>query len=107
MKISLLSWFWMACSIASYSCGEYYSKKVAENFSWFYISCIIAGYVGSGAFWIPAMIQRNGLIVLGLIWTLAAASATLLIGKYMGEVLNTYQLVGVVLAIIAAVLLSL
>ena len=106
MKISLLSWFWMLCSIGAYSLGEYYSKKVALHFSWWYVVFILLAYIGSGAFWIPAIIQRNGLIVLGLIWVLAAMASTLLIGRAM-EALTACQTAGVVLAIVAAALLSL
>ena len=106
MKISFTSWLWLLGSIASYSLGEFFSKKIAEKFSTTNLILVVIFYAGSGLFWIPAMIQRNSLIVLGFIWTILACISTIAIGLGMGETLNTPQTIGVILGIIGLLLMS-
>lgn len=106
MKTSLVSWLWLACSIASYSAGEFFSKKIAGEFRWSYFWVILLCYSGSGLFWIPAMMQRNSLVVLGFTWSLLSIVSTLAIGFGMGETLTNFQTIGVILAIAALVILS-
>ena len=107
MKITIVSWIWLISSIASYSLGEFFSKKIAGEFRWSYFWIILLCYAGSGLFWIPAMMQRNSLIVLGFIWSLLSIISTLLIGFSMGETFSTAQIVGIALAVAAILLLSL
>jgi multidrug transporter EmrE-like cation transporter len=106
MKTTLTSWLWLTASIASYSAGEYFSKKIAGEFRWSYFWMILLCYAGSGLFWIPAMMQRNSLIVLGFTWSLLSIISTLAIGFSMGETFSTTQIVGIVMAVASIIILS-
>ena len=106
MKISFTSWLWLFCSIASYSLGEFFSKKIASKFTINYLLLVVVFYAGSGLFWIPAMMQRNSLIVLGFIWTILACISTIAIGLGMGETLNLPQTIGVAMGMAGLILMS-
>jgi len=107
MNIPLAAWLWLILSVSCYGVGEYFSKEIAVEFSWRTLSFLLLGYLGSTIFWIPAMIQKNSLIILGVIWTLLVSIITISIGIYTGEVITPVQWVGVALAVIGAILLSL
>lgn len=58
--------------------------------------------------WLPALLHKNELAIMGTAWLLLATVATVVIGFFVfGETLSTLQWIGIGLALVALVLLSL
>jgi multidrug transporter EmrE-like cation transporter len=57
--------------------------------------------------WLPAIMQKNQLSIVGTIWSVLSLALTVSIGMVVfGEKLNVYGIVGIITAIIAIVLLT-
>ncbi|OGF31190.1 hypothetical protein A3H09_02420 [Candidatus Falkowbacteria bacterium RIFCSPLOWO2_12_FULL_45_13] len=58
--------------------------------------------------WLPAIMQKNQLSIVGAIWSVMSLLATVLIGLLIfGEKLNVIGIIGVVAVMVAVALLSL
>lgn len=98
---------WLLISAIFFACGEYLSKTWAANPSPFLIILIIIANILSALFWLPALLHKNQLAIMGTAWLLFAIIATIALGIFVfHEKINIIQVVGIFLALLAMVLLS-
>jgi ABC-type polysaccharide/polyol phosphate export permease len=58
--------------------------------------------------WLPAILQKNQLSVVGVMWSVLSLLITILIGTIIfRETLNLFSALGIIFAIVATILLSL
>jgi multidrug transporter EmrE-like cation transporter len=99
---------WLIISALFFACGEFLSKKFALNPSTQYVLFIIVMYTLGTLAWLPAILQKNQLSIVGAIWSVMSLLATVLIGIIIfHEHLNTIGILGIIFAAIAISLLSL
>lgn len=99
---------WLTLSALFFAAGEFLSKKFAISPRWSYVLLILATYSLGTLAWLPAILQRNQLSVVGTIWSVMSLLATVSIGVLMfQEKVNFTAGIGMVFAVVAIVLLSL
>ena len=93
--------------MAAYAVGEYLSKRYAMQPTWaLYWSCILA-YIFTTIAWLPLILRTNTLAVTSTIWNIGYFIVSIALGVLMfGEKMSPTQIVGLVLAAVAVVLLS-
>lgn len=107
MKRILFSYFWLLLSALFFAYGEYLSKKWADVPSWRMGIAVIGIDAISTALWLPAILNRNHLGIVGLLWLLIGAVATIGISLFLfRETLDWVQWMGIGFAFVALVLLS-
>ncbi|HYM75862.1 MAG TPA: hypothetical protein VE377_07775 [Candidatus Dormibacteraeota bacterium] len=106
--VNLLPTFaWLVLSAAFFAVGEYLSKKFALRPDWQGLLLVCAAYLLGTLTWLPAIVRTNQLASTGTAWLLLSMMATLGIGcGIFHEKLNSVQIVGIVLASVALVLLN-
>lgn len=104
-KIPLL--VWLVVSALFFAAGEYYSKRWALVPGWGLAGTVVLMYVLGVITWLPALLQKNQLAVLGTIWLLLGCLVTVAIGTLIfDETLNSVQWTGVGVALVALALLA-
>ena len=99
---------WLLLSVAFFAVGEYFSKSWALNPSWNKALILISMYVLGTVSWLPAIYKGQIISVVGTMWSVMSLLTTLFIGVVIfHETLTPVQIVGVLFAAIAIVLLSL
>jgi len=99
---------WLVLSALFFAAGEFFSKKFALNPKLTIVAYILLMYIFGTLAWLPAILQKNQLSIVGAIWSVMSLLATVLIGVLLfGERLNMIGLAGIVAAFIAIILLSL
>lgn len=99
---------WLIISALFFAGGEFLSKKFALAPSFTYIILIVAIYACGTLAWLPAILQKNNLSIIGSIWSVLSLAATVLIGTIIfSEKLSAVGVVGIVFAACAVALLSL
>jgi drug/metabolite transporter (DMT)-like permease len=99
---------WLFLSALFFALGEYLSKLWGENPSLRLTAMVVGVYALGTLSWLPALLHRNELAIMGTAWLLLATVATVVIGFFVfGETLTILQWLGIGLALIALVLLSL
>jgi len=87
--------------------GEYFSKKFAINPRLGTVGLILCAYALGTIAWLPAILQKNQLSIVGVIWSVLSLMATVLIGVIIfSEKLNYISIAGILAAIISIVLLT-
>jgi len=101
------SFCWLLLSAILFGCGEYLSKKWAlEPSLKGGIAVILVDAVGV-TLWLPALLNRNQLSIVGVMWALLGTVVTLSIGLFIfKETLNWVQWIGIVFAFAALALLQ-
>ena len=103
----LPTFVWLLLSAAFFAVGEYLSKKFAMHPDWKMLVAVCAAYVAGTLTWLPAIVRTNQLASTGTGWLLLSMVATLGIGfGIFHEKVNSYQIAGIVLAVVALVLLN-
>jgi len=98
---------WLILSALFFAVGEYFSKKFALNPRVMYVLLILAAYCVGTLAWLPAILQKNSLSIVGTMWSVLSLFATVLIGVLIfGEKLSLIGIVGIVMAVISIILLS-
>jgi len=88
--------------------GEFLSKKFALNPKISLVVLILIIYSLGVLAWLPAIMQKNQLSIVGAIWSVMSLLATVLIGLLIfGEKLNVIGIIGIVAVMVAVALLSL
>lgn len=106
--LSLHYLIWLVLSAVFFAAGEFLSKKFALNPKFSLVALILASYIFGTLAWLPAILQRNQLSIVGAIWSVMSLLATVSIGILIfSEKLSLTGAIGIVIAIIAIVLLSL
>ena len=99
---------WLVLSALLFAFGEYLSKKFALAPSFSYVALIVFIYALGTLAWLPAILQKNQLSIVGAIWSVMSLLATVLIGVIIfDEHLNALAVAGLVLGFLAILLLSL
>lgn len=109
MKILLMIPYviWLIISALFFAGGEFLSKKFALNPSTQYVLLIVVMYTLGTLAWLPAILQKNQLSIVGAIWSVMSLLATVLIGIIIfHEHLSIVGVLGIIFAIIAILLLS-
>ena len=99
---------WLLISAGFFAWGEFLSKKFAIAPSALFVVVILFAYGLSELAWLPAILQKHQLSIVGVLWSVLSLLATVLIGIVVfGERVNALGMIGIVLAFISVVLLSL
>lgn len=99
---------WLALSAVFFAGGEFLSKKFALNPKALLVVGILVVYSLGVLAWLPAILQKNQLSIVGAIWSVLSLLTTVLIGVLIfGERLSLVGILGVIAAFVAVFLLSL
>lgn len=98
---------WLVISAVLFALGEFLSKKFALAPSGTLIAALLVAYIISDLTWLPALIEKNQLSIVGAIWSVLSLITTVLIGVLVfGEELNTMGSIGILFGVVAITLLS-
>ncbi|MBI3305621.1 hypothetical protein HYZ82_00605 [Candidatus Nomurabacteria bacterium] len=98
---------WLVISALFFAIGEFLSKKFALGPKLIYVVFILVAYSLGTLAWLPAILQKNSLSIVGAMWSVLTLAITILIGVLIfGERLNLIGIIGIAFALIAVVLLS-
>ena len=100
--------FWLVLSALFFAVGEFLSKKFALTPKLIFVILILLAYSLGTLAWLPAILQKNQLSIVGVMWSVLSLLITALIGTIIfGEKLNFFGILGIIFAIISVILLSL
>lgn len=107
-SLNCINYFWwLVISALFFAVGEFLSKKFALSPSWIYVGLILVAYGLGVMAWLPAMLQKNNLAIVGAIWSVMSLAATVSIGVLVfGESLSAANVGGIIAAFVAVFLLS-
>ncbi|OGZ68384.1 MAG: hypothetical protein A3D44_01805 [Candidatus Staskawiczbacteria bacterium RIFCSPHIGHO2_02_FULL_42_22] len=98
---------WLLISGVFFALGEFLSKKFALDPSIKYVIYILVIYSLGVLAWLPAILQRNQLSVVGTLWSIISLLTTVIIGTLLfKEKLNIFGYIGVTTACVSIILLS-
>mgnify|MGYP001613029735 CR=1 FL=1 len=98
---------WLLLSAILFAVGEYLSKKFALNPSIIYVILLLTAYCLGVLAWLPAILQKNQLSIVGTMWSVLSLLTTVLIGVFIfSEKLSIIGILGIITAIVSVVLLS-
>lgn len=98
---------WLIISSLFFAVGEFLSKKFSLNPKFSYVIFILVFYSLGVLAWLPAILQKNQLSIVGTMWSVLSLMTTILIGVLIfNEKLSVTGSVGIIFAFIAIVLLS-
>lgn len=108
MNLSSINYIiWLILSALFFAIGEFLSKKFALNPKLGYVISIIIIYSFGVLAWLPAILQKNQLSIVGTMWSVLSLLTTILIGVLIfNERLNIAGIAGIIFAFVAIVLLS-
>src|SRR5258706_1582762 len=96
------AWAWLFISASGFTLGEYISKKWAQQPSARGAAVVVLTYAISTLAWLPVLLHKNQIALMGTLWLLLATVATIGVGLFVfGEQLTALQWVGVGLALVA------
>ena len=99
---------WLITSGIFFAFGEFFSKKFALHPRFSLLFYLLLVDVISLIAWLPAIMEKHQLSIIGTMWSVISLLLTVLIGVIVfGEKLNTLSILGIILALISVVLLSL
>lgn len=99
--------WWLLISSGFFAIGEFFSKKFALSPKVSYVLLILAAYALGTLAWLPAILQKNQLSIVGTIWSVLSLLATVSIGVIIfSEKLSIVGIIGIVLAFLAIIFLS-
>lgn len=99
---------WLIVSAVFFAAGEFLSKKFALEPSLKYVVFVLAAYLIGVLAWLPAILIKNQLSIVGAIWSVLSLLTTVLIGVVIfNEQLSFLGILGIVFALAAIGLLSL
>lgn len=97
---------WLTLSTIFFAIGEYMSKKWGMNPSWLFAIEIGLVYGFGSMLWLPALLHKNQLAVVGTFYALMSVVTTIAIGIFVfREAITVTQSIGLLLAFIALGLL--
>jgi len=105
--ISIPAIVWLLISALFFAAGEFLSKLWGQAPSIRLTILVVLVYSLGSITWLPALLHKNQLSVMGTLWLLLGVLATIIIGVFVfHEHLNRYQIIGVVLALLAMILIN-
>ena len=91
---------WLVASAIFFAVGEFLSKKFALNPKFLYIIVILVVYSFGVLAWLPAILQKNSLSIVGTMWSVLSLLTTILIGILIfKEKLSMVGIAGMIVAI--------
>jgi len=108
MNLSSINYIvWLVLSAVFFAIGEFLSKKFALNPNTTLVIIILLTYSVGVLFWLPAILQKNQLSIVGTMWSVLSLLTTVLIGVLIfKENLSLTGIIGIVFAVISIILLS-
>lgn len=107
LLLAIPAWGWLLLSAAGFTMGEYASKKWSMHPSLPFTFGVVAIYSLSNFAWLPVLLHKNQISLMGTLWLVLATVATVGVGVFVfGEKLSSLQWVGVGLALGALALLG-
>lgn len=104
--LAVPAFIWLLASTLFCAVGEYLSKKWGMNPSWTFAFLVTGVYAIGAILWLPALLHKNQLAIMGTIWALMTAVLTVAIGLFVfHESLSITQTIGILLALISLGLL--
>ncbi len=104
---SIPYYVWLAFALVPFAVGEYFSKKFALAPNGTFVAVVVFSYALGGLLWLPAILQKNQLSIVGAMWSVASFMITVLIGVLVfGERLSPIGLAGLGFGFVAITLLS-
>lgn len=98
---------WLVISALFFAAGEFLSKKFALNPKASLVVLMLVIYSMGTLAWLPAIMQRNQLSIVGVMWSVLTVVATILIGVMIfNEKLGTVSIIGIIFGMISVALLS-
>ena len=98
---------WLVISSVFFAWGEYFSKRFGLTPSVHLVLMIFLVNAFCTLTWLVAIVQRNELGVVGVIWSVLSMLVTVLVGVIVfGERPSIVGIAGIIMAMIAVVLLS-
>ena len=98
---------WLAISAVFFAAGEFLSKEFALSPKLLYIVLILIIYSLGVLAWLPAILQKNSLSVVGTMWSVLSLLTTILLGVlFFKEKLSILGVIGIIMAVLAITLLS-
>jgi multidrug transporter EmrE-like cation transporter len=99
--------YWLLFSALFFAVGEFLSKKFALQPKIITVIFILIFYSIGTLAWLPAILQKNQLSIVGVMWSVLSLLTTILIGVLIfKENLSLTGIVGIIFAFISIVLLS-
>ncbi|TAK03821.1 hypothetical protein EPO34_01520 [Patescibacteria group bacterium] len=93
-------------SAGSVIAGDYFGKLWSQKPSPALFAVALGWYLLSGFFYLPTL-QREGLVITSVIWTVISTTGFLVIGLLLfNESLSPIQMAGVALGVVSLILLS-
>lgn len=108
MNILNINYFyWLIVSAIFFAVGEFLSKKFSLDPKIYYVVLILFVYSLGVLAWLPAIMQKNQLSIVGTIWSVLSLLITVVIGVLIfNEKLSLPGIIGIVFSVVAIVLLS-
>ncbi len=109
MKVLLFfpAYFWLLLSALFFAGGEYLSKKWGASPTISLTMSVVGIYALGSLAWLPALLHKNELALMGTAWLLLATVGSIVVGVFLfGETLTPLQWVGMAAAMVAMVLLN-
>ncbi len=108
MKLPHLHYMiWLLISAIFFAIGEFLSKKFATEPKINTIFTILFVYSIGTLAWLPAIMQKNQLSIVGVIWSVLSLLITVLIGIIIfHEKIGIMGLIGIITAIISIIFLT-
>jgi len=98
---------WLVISSIFFAIGEFFAKKWGMQPGIALMIKVLILYALSSMFWLPALLHKNQLLIMGTAWLILALVVTVLLGFFVfHEKLNTLQWLGIILALAALILLN-
>ncbi len=98
---------WLIISAVFFAAGEFLSKKFALSPKFSTVIYILLACSAGVLAWLPAILQKNQLSIVGTLWAVLSLLTTILIGLIIfNEKLNLTSIIGIIFAILAVILLS-
>lgn len=99
--------WWLILSAIFFAVCEFLSKKFAIQPKWSIFWIIIIVNTLAILVWLPAIMQKNQLSIVGVMWSVMSLLATFLIGIVVfSEKITLLGIVGIIFAFISIILLS-
>ena len=99
---------WLLLSVLVTMYGDYLSKKFALSPSWRYVVIISIVYAIGTLFWLPAILQKNELSIVGAMWAVMLYVGIVSIGLIIfKETVSSFGILGIILGLISIIFLSL
>ncbi len=98
---------WLCISASLYAVGEYLSKIWGMKPSFHLALVFVLFSAFSGLTWLPALLHKNQIAIMGTIWLLLATIATIAVGVFIfHERITTIEWIGLILALVSLAILG-